>query len=219
MTGLEVFSFRRGPFWNFSYMVACRRTAQAVVIDPAWDVDAVLAAASARGLTIGAILLTHGHSDHVNGVADLAGTTGARAFIHTLERESLQAYCPGEVVEFEWREEWQLGDFLLQMEPSAGHSPGSTSFLVEGHVFTGDTLHVGGVGRPGSEPGAVERLWESTQELAALHPATILHPGHDEGSTPTSTIGEEVARAPALRARTFEEFVVAMERATGRRLR
>lgn len=217
MSELVVEAFRRGPFWNFSYLVACEETREAIVIDPAWDVEAIVRAANARGFRIGTIVLTHSHSDHVNGVAELAGRAGARVFVHSAESSGLRAAGINEFETFSGPESLGLGRYELRLLPTPGHSAGSTAMLIEGHLFTGDTLHVGGSGRPGPYAGAIEQLWASLRRLCALDSEIVLHPGHDEGPSPTSTIGAEVAGVPALRAATPEELAAELERVTGRR--
>ena len=209
-------AFRRGPFWNFSYLLACQETREAIVIDPAWDVDAIVRAATARGFEIRHILLTHGHSDHVNGVIELLERTRARAFIHSAEASHLSGTEPGRLVTFSGDERMQLGEHWIHLEPSPGHSPGSTAIWTMGHLFSGDTLHVGGPGRPGNYPGAVTELWESVRALLEDRPETVLHPGHDEGPAPTSTLGVERERSTALRAETPEAFAEELRRTTGR---
>jgi len=212
MAGLEVLTFRRGPFWNFSYVLACRATGAAVVIDPAWDAGALLAAARERGLTVESVILTHSHSDHINGLEAIIGETRAAVFCHEREAGALPV-APG--VEAISRDTaLKVGDTEVLLRHVPGHSPGSLAVLAGGHLFSGDTLLVGSVGRPG--PGSVEALWESIQGLRLLDGSLQLHPGHDEGPTPSSTLDVEVARVPALRAATLEEFVRELERASGR---
>jgi glyoxylase-like metal-dependent hydrolase (beta-lactamase superfamily II) len=210
---LEVITFRRGPFWNFSYLVADRATARAAVIDPAWDAEAILAAAGERGLTIEAALLTHTHTDHVNALAAVVEATGATVFCHEEEASALSKAPDYRLEATSADAGLRIGDLEVRLLHTPGHSPGSLSIFVEGRLFSGDSLLVGGVGRPG--PGGVEALWESVRRLRGLPDATVVHPGHDEGHAPVSTIGAEVARVAALRAETFAQFAVALERATG----
>ena len=213
---LSVISFRQGPFWNFSYLLGCPETRKAIVIDPAWDVDAILRAASACSLQIEAIVLTHSHSDHVNGVAELAERTGVRALIHAAEGAALREVYSGPLATFEHEESFALGRHRIQLVPSPGHSLGSIVVFTMGHLFSGDTLHVGGPGRPGHYPGAVTQLWASTRALLEYGPETVLHPGHDEGPAPPSTLAAERERSIAQGAVTPEAFAEELRRTTGR---
>ena len=211
MSELFVQQFRHGPLWNFSYLVACEETRQAAIIDPAWDAAAILRSAETHGFEVRHVLLTHGHTDHVNGVEEVLQRTDARAFIHFDEAVLL----PTNAVTFSYEETLELGQHVVHLWPAPGHSEGSSSFWVDGHLFSGDTLQVGTVGRAGAYPGAVEQLWHSVRELIELPSDTVLYPGHDEGQTRTSTLRAEVARVAALRAPTAAEFEVELRRATG----
>lgn len=215
MSELEVIPFRRGPFWNFSYLLACTATARAAVIDPAWDGPAILAAARERGLTIEAVVLTHSHTDHVNALTDVLEATGAPVFCHEAEAEAVPGATNVPPEGVHGGETLRVGQLEFSLLHTPGHSPGSLSMLANGYLFSGDTLLVGGVGRPG--PGGVEALWDSVCRLRVLLGTTVIHPGHDEGPTASSTLATELERVAALRAETFAEFVRELERSTGRR--
>jgi hydroxyacylglutathione hydrolase len=206
-SGLIVVPFRHGPFWNFTYLVACATTGEAAVIDPAWDVEAVIDASRSRGLRISTVLLTHGHSDHSHGTADVVGRTGAAVLVHSAELPELRRHYEGPVVELAGDEDLRLGDVPLRILHTPGHSEGSVSILGDGQLFTGDMLAVGSVGRPGPGPEALEALWTTVDRvLRPLHGDTIIRPGHDAGPSPSSPLGEELVRVPALAARTFSDF-------------
>lgn len=213
--GLLVARFRHGPLWNFSYLVACERTGEAAVIDPAWDAQSILNAALGRQLTITTVLLTHSHADHINAAADLLQATGARAFVHTGDAAELP---PRKIsaTTFGGSETIAIGDLIVEALHTPGHTPGSVSYSAPGHLFTGDTLAVGSPGTPGPEAGALEALWASMGVFERLSSATVIHPGHDSGPAPTSSFETERGRNPALLARSLEEFRPAVERATGR---
>lgn len=211
-----IIPFRHRPFWNFSYLLACPNTREAAVIDPAWDVASIVRTADSNGLHIRTIVLTHSHSDHANGVAELVDATGARVLLHSHEEAGLGPLYAGPAETFESAERWGLGHLDVHMLPTPGHTAGSISIRVAGHLFSGDTLQVGSVGRPAQAPGAIEALWESVGgQILGLSDDTIVHPGHDEGPTPASSLGDEKLRNRALSAATLEEFKAEVERATG----
>lgn len=212
--GLLVARFRHGPLWNFSYLVACEATGEAAVIDPAWDAVGILEAAAGRGLRVTTVLLTHGHSDHVNGVTEILAA-GARAFVHAGDEPGVRAHT-SDATTFAEAESFGLGRLSIAVHHTPGHTPGSVSYVVAGRLFTGDTLAIGSPGTPGPEAGSLEALWQSTLSLRGLAPETRLHPGHDSGPEPTATIETERLRNAGLRAASLEEFRAAVERATGR---
>jgi hydroxyacylglutathione hydrolase len=121
------------------------------------------------------------------------------------EREALPAGLP-RVVTIADGQDLLIGRRGVRALATPGHTVGGTSYLGDGLVVTGDVLFVGGCGRtdfPGGDPAA---LWASLQRLAALPEETRIYPGHDYGSTPTSTIGRELGENRYLRCRSLEEF-------------
>ena len=214
---LIVVPFRHGPFWNFSYLLGDAASGEAAVIDPAWDVPAIVQAAAQRELRITTALLTHSHSDHAHGVAELVDLTGATVVTHRLELEGLRRTYTGEVVAVT-SEEWAIGGVPLRLLHTPGHTAGSIAILAGSHLFTGDTLNIGTIGSPGAEPGLIEALWDTVQAtLKPLPDETTIHPGHDAGPTPTATLADQKARIVALKVESFAEFVREVERTTGLR--
>jgi len=210
-----------GPMMNFVYLLGCPATREAAVVDPAWDAPAILKMARDNGLEIRHILLTHGHPDHVNALEAVLEATDARVYIHADEVDSMReaARSFGMPTEFmnERRDSFQKvsdGDILrvgtLQVEclHTPGHSPGSQCFLVDGCLFSGDTLFVDACGRvdfPGGEP---EKMWWSlNQRLRSLADSTIVYPGHDYGGSPTSTIGEQKKTNPYMNYDSVQKFL------------
>lgn len=215
MNQLEVVTFRHGPFWNFSYLLASPDNGVAAVVDPAWDVPRIIDAAAVRRLKVTTALITHGHSDHVNGLAELIGATGARVIGH-VDALAMLSVGDSEHVALHGGETLAFGDHSIEVLHTPGHSQGSLSFLTEGRLFCGDTLNVGSVGRPGPDRQSVDDLWRSLRRIRELPDETIIYPGHDDGPRPWSTVADELANVPAWRLDTFEEFVTELERTTGR---
>ncbi len=213
---LRVFVFRHGPFWNFSYLLACSRSGAAAVIDPAWDIASICETAAREHLTVELALLTHTHSDHLNGLAELVERTGAATFVHASEVAHVPGGADLRLGLLRGGESLRLGEHSLEVLHTPGHSEGSVSFLVDGRLFCGDTLSVGAVGRPGPGIAAVEALWHSVQAIGRLPARTVIHPGHDEGPTATATVGEEHGAIAAWRCATLDDFVDELERTTGR---
>lgn len=210
-----------GPMMNFVYLFGCPETREAAVVDPAWDAPAILKMERDNGLVIRHILLTHGHPDHVNALEAVLKATDARVYIHADEvdymREAVRSFGMSTAFMNDRRDRFQKvsdGDLLrvgtLQVEclHTPGHSPGSQCFLVDGCLFSGDTLFVGACGRvdfPGGEP---EKMWWSlNQRLRSLPDSTIVYPGHDYGGSPTSTIGEEKKTNPYMNYDSVQKFL------------
>lgn len=209
---LMVVAFRHGPFWNFTYLVGSRAAGEAVVIDPAWDVAAVQARAATERLRITAAVVTHAHDDHAHGLAALTHADVA-TLVHHADAADLGRLYDGPVTAVEDGHELPLGGHTVRLLHTPGHTAGSQCALVDGALFTGDTLMIGSVGRAGPSPGAVEALWRSVAGvIAALPDATTLYPGHDYGRRPHAALGDERRTTPGLAATEFEDF----RRALGR---
>jgi glyoxylase-like metal-dependent hydrolase (beta-lactamase superfamily II) len=209
----EVLQIEVGLLQNFCELLHCPDTGEAAVVDPAWEVDRLLREAQRLGVRIRQILITHTHNDHVEGVAEMVAQTGASILVHAHEADRVRALAPGAALTtVADRADIAIGRRGVRALETFGHTVGGLCFLADGYLVTGDVLFVGGCGRtdfPGGDTGA---LWGSLQRLLALPEETRVYPGHNYGSTPTSTIGREALENPYLRCRTFEEFRALRER-------
>ena len=205
-----------GRFAVFAYLVGSEETGEALVIDPAAEGESIVKEAQESKLTIKYIVNTHSHVDHVMGNKKMKDLTGAQIIIHEAEAPYLTGQ-PADLVNMFGAEpsppaditvkEGDLitvGDVSLKVLHTPGHSPGSVSLYVNGLVFTGDTLFVGGVGRTDLQGGSWERLVSSIrQKLFSLPDATVVLPGHNYGEAPKSTIGVEKVHNPYVGSRSY----------------
>jgi glyoxylase-like metal-dependent hydrolase (beta-lactamase superfamily II) len=210
-----------GPMMNFVYLIGCPETREAAVVDPAWDVPAILKIAQDSDLRVRHILITHGHPDHVNGLEALLEATDARIYLHSDEADYMREVAQGFGMSTDFLNQRAgnfqtvsdgdsilVGKIPLQFLHTPGHSPGSQCFLAEGSLISGDTLFVGACGRvdmPGGEP---EKMWWSlNRKLRALDDSTVLYPGHNYGYRPTSTIGEQKETNAYMRYDSVQQFL------------
>jgi glyoxylase-like metal-dependent hydrolase (beta-lactamase superfamily II) len=204
-----------GPMQNFIYLVGDPATRQCVVVDPAWEIDAIVKTAAADDMTIIAALITHTHQDHVGGhlfgmnipgVEELLEKVKAKVYVHKAEREFLKGFG-SDLVRVDNNDTLPVGRLNLTFLHTPGHTPGSQCFLVDGRLISGDTLFIGSCGRtdlPGSDPS--EMYYSLTQRLYKLPDETILFPGHNYGG-PSSTLGDEKRGNPFMRFASLGEFL------------
>jgi len=207
MPDLYVRQMELGPMQNFVYLVGDREVGECVAVDPAWEIDAIVRAAEADGMTIKGVLITHTHPDHVGGdlfgmdipgVGDLLERVPARVYVHAAEREFLRGFG-SDLVQVDAGTELAVGRLTITFIHTPGHTPGSQCFYVDGRLISGDTLFIGACGRtdlPGGDPTEMHR--SLTQRLAALPDATVLLPGHNYGGE-ASTLGDEKRQNPFMR--------------------
>jgi hydroxyacylglutathione hydrolase len=186
-----------GPFAANSYIAACSRTGEAVLVDPGGDVDRVLALVEPGGFRVARIFVTHGHIDHVAGGAEAKAATGAPLQIHAADEGWLEA-LPRQAEMFgfdavqppavdhrhEDGEAFRVGEVEGKVIHTPGHSAGSCSlWFPEAKVlFTGDTLFSGSVGRTDLPGGDVDALFRSIRErLFTLGDDARFYPGHGPG--------------------------------------
>lgn len=176
-----------GSLDNFTYLIGCVVTKDAMVIDPAGDPNPVLELADEEGLTIKTILNTHGHFDHTAGNARLKQETGARIMIHKGDA----AQVPEADIVLDKEISLQVGVIHFDIIHTPGHSPGGICLYAQGNLFTGDTLFVGDSGRTDLAGGDRAALGVSIRKLMKYPDDTVIFPGHDYGPSQTSTIGWE----------------------------
>ena len=202
-----------GPIMANCYIVGCKRTKIAAVIDPGAETNRILMALAEEKLTLKYILNTHGHFDHVGANKELKEATGADILIHASDAPmladlsslamsmglSVQDSPPadrmindGDVI--------TVGDIPLTVIHTPGHSPGGVSFFTNKSVFAGDTLFAGSVGRTDFPGGDFNLLKKSIQEkLFILGDDVTVYPGH-MGKT---TIGMEKKYNPFVGLQEF----------------
>jgi len=204
---LAVDRLELGPIGTNTYVVRPGPgSAAAVVVDPSGDAAAIRQVLSARGATCAAILVTHGHFDHIVSLADLAEETGAPVYAPAGERvliEDPSTFSPPGLdirgtnadVWLEGGETVEAAGISFAVTAVPGHSPAHLAYFAQGDVFSGDVLFAGSVGRtdlPGSDWGV---LLASISSLLDAYPGeTVVHPGHG----PETTLAAELARNPFL---------------------
>ena len=212
-----------GPMQNYAYLIGDRQTRDAVVIDAAWDVPALIEQAERDDMTIRAGLVTHFHPDHlggsmmgmnISGAAELIGRLPVKIYLHKTEApyaQKIAGLSPSDMVTTEGGDDIAVGELKIKFLHTPGHTPGSQCFLVDGALISGDTLFIGSCGRidlPGSNP---EDMYRSlTQVLAALPDETVLYPGHNYADRPRSTIGDEKRTNMTMRFHNLKDFLAMM---------
>jgi glyoxylase-like metal-dependent hydrolase (beta-lactamase superfamily II) len=190
---LSIQKIHVGPKDTNCYVVACTETKEAVVIDAGDDAPKILS--QIDSLTVKWIVFTHAHPGHTGAKDAVKAATQATTAMHladaTTHLKSADRYLTS-------TDTLPFGQFVLDVLITPGHTPGGLSFKVGNHVFTGDTLLAGKIGRvdlPGSSPQ--QMLLSLHGQLLTLPDNTVVYPGHG----PNSTIGAERIGNPYLRIR------------------
>jgi hydroxyacylglutathione hydrolase len=203
---IAIDSLVMGPFQSNCYVLRSERGAtEAVVVDPGDDPTPLRLELAHMGTRTGGILVTHTDVDHIGGVAALAEGTGAEVWAPVREVEALRdgeprggmrvaPHDPAHTVT--GGDEITVAGIDFEVVDVPGHSAGHVAFHHEGHLFAGDLLFAGSVGRVDLEGGDWETLVASVRALLdRFPPETAIHPGHG----PATTLGRELETNPFLR--------------------
>ncbi|MCT4787060.1 rhodanese-like domain-containing protein [Exiguobacterium aestuarii] len=217
-----------------SYMVGCQMTGEAIVIDPARNIEPYLQEAKKEGMNIVATAETHIHADFVSGSLELAKHTGSKAYLSD-EGDASWKYAFAKEIDAQLVKEgdtFKIGNVTLEVMHTPGHTPEHISFLLYDRnqtqpmgIFTGDFVFVGDIGRPdlleeaagvkGTTAIGAEQMFDSLKKFMALPDFVQVWPGHGAGSAcgkalgaiPTSTVGYEKATNWALQMTDKDAFI------------
>jgi len=195
-----------GEIASNNYLVICKKTKQAVLIDAGGDFEATMKALKEEQAKLKSIFYTHAHFDHISGDYELKKGTGARTYLHENDKFLVQKFkeqlmmfgmkAVNSPVIDEYIEDGQVltvGDLEFRVIHTPGHSPGSVCFLIGKTLFAGDTLFANSVGRTDLPGGSFEQLRESVvNKLFVLDEEVKVYPGHGY----ETTIGHEKENNP-----------------------
>ena len=196
----------------FCYLVYDEESGEGILIDPAGNEDRLLKLLEEKGVRLRYIVNTHGHADHTCGNDRLHKATGASTVLHALDDDFFQqpqarewsrmmgfAPAPPADIRVQDGDELTFGNITMKFLHTPGHTPGACCILINGSLFTGDTLFVGAVGRTDLPGASFQQLLESLKtKILTLPPETIVWPGHDYGDRPSSTVGREMETNPYI---------------------
>jgi glyoxylase-like metal-dependent hydrolase (beta-lactamase superfamily II) len=213
-----------GQMANLVYMVGSRSTREALIVDPAWNVDGLLDQAEEDDVEVVGALVTHYHQDHVGGeimgmeiegIARMLARKPVPIHVNATEGDGLKQITgasESDLKRVAGGDVLSIGQIRIRLLHTPGHTPGSQCFLVEeegqpGRLVSGDTLFLGACGRvdlPGSDPEAMYRSLNET--LKRLPDDTLVFPGHLYGD-PQDTLGNQKRQNPFLRVSGLEQFL------------
>ena len=175
-----------GIYFVNCYLIHEENSKSCVAIDPGGNANKVMAFLEEKGLTLEAILLTHGHFDHVGAVKDLFEQTQCKVYLHTDDLLLPESFTAGPLF---YTHEYDEGDVLemagltIKVMHTPGHTEGSVCLMVDDCIFAGDTLFCHSCGRtdlPGGDPDA---LMASLARLKNLEGDYRVFPGHNRATT------------------------------------
>jgi len=195
-----------GPIMANCFILGCKETLEAAIIDPGDEADKLLQSVADLNLKVTSIINTHGHFDHVSANKAINAATHAPILIHALDAPMLEQIAasaanwglsaqdsPPPDRTIDQGDTITFGKITLNVIHTPGHTMGGVSLFTEGHVFVGDTLFAGSIGRTDFPGGDFETLKSSIQnKLFALDDDVRVYTGHG----PETTIGQEKQHNP-----------------------
>ena len=195
---LKTYTLPLGAYQTNCYIIHEAASTGCCVIDPGYEPEKVLRKAESLGLTVEAVLLTHGHFDHVGGVKTIAAETDCAVYLCADDLSMPQMMTAGPLYYTNTYSEGaklSLAGLEITVLHTPGHTPGSVCLLTEGSMFSGDTLFCGSCGRTDLPGGSWAQIRASLLKLKALDKNYTVYPGHG----PSTTLGDEKKFNPYMR--------------------
>jgi hydroxyacylglutathione hydrolase len=190
---------------NFSYIIADEGTNEAAVVDPSFNGDVIIRLATKNGLYIRYVINTHQHSDHIMDNSKIKSHFNSKIVAHKLSKTEKDIEVgEGDIL--------KVGELIIKVIHTPGHTPDSICLLIDKKLITGDTLFVGECGRTDLPGGSSVEMYNSLfNKIMKLDDDVEVYPGHDYGSRPHSTMGEEKRTNYILEKRSLNEFLEFMK--------
>lgn len=194
-------------FKNHCYLIIDENTKEAVLVDPAWDLKKIENQLNSFRVKLVSILLTHAHFDHINLAGKLAARHCCQVFMSRQEAEFYDFKCQ-HLELFSSEEVLKAGHFSVTPVITPGHTKGSTCFLIENNLFTGDTLFIEGCGICVGAGSDIEELYNSINKLKErIMPDTKVFPGHCYGELPGRPFSFLLKNNIYLQINDYKHFV------------
>lgn len=196
-----------GPLANYIYFIGDKDSREVAVVDPAWEADSICDYAKKQDYKISAILFTHGHMDHVNGLDGVLAHHDVPIYVSAHEPPFYRGNQKN-IIKVEDEQIIKIGSIEIECLLTPGHTPGGQCFRHEDIVMTGDTLFIDGCGRCDLPGGDARDMYYTLYETMRKWPdSNIVYPGHNYGAVPFATLGAQRKTNPYLTCRSLEEFL------------
>ena len=175
-----------GIYFVNCYLIREEQSKSCAVIDPGGHANKVLNYLEENDLTLEAILLTHGHFDHVGAVKELAEKTGCKVYLHADDLQMPEDLTAGPLYythHYDEGDVLELAGLTIQVLHTPGHTAGSVCLMVDDAIFSGDTLFSHSCGRTDLATGSPEAITRSLARLKALDGNYRVFPGHNRATT------------------------------------
>ena len=195
---LKVHAMALGAYQTNCYILHDEASKSCCVVDPGYEADTIEDKLDSLGLTVEAILLTHGHFDHVGAVRELAAECGCDVYIHPDDLAMPPMMTAGPLYytkTYTEGSQLHLAGLDISVLHTPGHTPGSVCLLVDDTLVSGDTLFAGSCGRTDLPGGDWNTIRTSLRRLAAIEANLWVLPGHGQ----STTLAEEKRYNPYLR--------------------
>lgn len=194
-----------GPMENCTYLVSEGK--DALLIDPAWDMNFIEHTLKQKGLELLAVFFTHGHFDHVKEAETLLKTHGLKAYLE--QHDVMLSGLPAEVLQpYSGEQNLKIGPFNIHIIPTPGHTAGGVCLQIGDALFTGDTLFPGACGRVDLPSSDAREMRKSLLKLSKLPDDTRIFAGHSYGGKCSSYISAERLNNPFMRNAIKDEKVI-----------
>ena len=183
---LKTYALALGAYQTNCYIIHDEASERCCVIDPGYDADIILDKLDSLGLSLEAVLLTHGHFDHVGAVKELVAETGCDVYIHPDDLTMPPMMTAGPLYYTKTYAEGtrlNLAELDISVLHTPGHTPGSVCLLVQTSLFSGDTLFQGSCGRTDLPGGDWATILKSLQRLSSIEGNLWVFPGHGGSTT------------------------------------